>query len=186
MNEDLFTGKAGLYAKFRPAYPSALMEYLAGFLPENSCAADIGAGTGIFTGQLSQIARTVYAVEPNADMLSQARDFLSGKENITFINAPAENIPLPDKSLDMITSAQAFHWFDENAFRAECVRLLKTNAYVAVIWNTRVDNEFNKERTAIMSKYCERYKNGHAGKNSAAQGDISEERFLFKNGIHRI
>lgn len=126
MNEEKFSGKAEIYDKYRPTYPTALINVLYNEIhgDENSRVADIGAGTGIFTKALLGKFRNVTAVEPNGDMYSVLRANLP---DITAVQNSAENTGLPQSSFDLITTAQAFHWFDKDMFRNECKRILKPN-----------------------------------------------------------
>lgn len=109
-----FDGKGEIYAKARPKYALALFEYLKNTLniPEGSVFADIGSGTGIFTEQLLGCGYKVFAVEPNADMRKKAEEKLSSDKNFISVNGCDTNINLPDNSVDYVTVAQAFHWFD--------------------------------------------------------------------------
>ena len=71
----------------------------------------------------------------------------------------AESIPLPDCSVDVITAAQAFHWFDPAAFRAECLRLLRPNGRVLLIWNVRDEaSPLIAENYAVNRQYCPRFR----------------------------
>ena len=144
-----FSGKAAGYDRFRPGYPASLVWYLAGAceLGPGATAVDAGAGTGIFSRALAQTGCRVVAVEPNADMLARAREHLMAGEGalprqtapqIELVQAPAEATGLPAASADLVCAAQAFHWFDHAAFRAECARVLKPGGHVALIWNSRV------------------------------------------------
>ncbi len=169
MNEDKFTGKADFYEKFRPSYPDALID----FLYENAqcdTVADIGAGTGKFTRCLLKRSWKVIAVEPNADM----RERLSGINGISVVNASAENTGLPDNSVGLVTVAQAFHWFDEERFKAECKRILADGGKLAVIYNERSYDgcEISSVRDGICQRYCGAFHSGHVGKRSSEEGAL--------------
>ena len=157
MNEERFTGKADIYKKFRPSYPKELLDYLyneIGF-NQDSAIADIGAGTGIFSRLLLERGSKVYCVEPNEDMRQTAETDFAELENFISVNAPAENTGLPEKSLDFVTAAQAFHWFDRQAFKLECQRILKNGGKVALVWNTRdYEIEIIKKDYIIREKYA--------------------------------
>lgn len=150
MNEEIFTGKAGAYDRYRPSYPTELIEWLYEKTRAKTVA-DIGAGTGKFTECLAKKPWRITAVEPNADMLQRLR---VNFPDIEIINAPAENTGLEANSVDLVTAATAFHWFDRERFRNECRRILTDNGQLAIIWNDRVDNEFMTERNKISLKYC--------------------------------
>lgn len=138
-NTNRFDGKGEIYAKARPKYSTKLLDYMKNTLniPEGSVFADIGSGTGIFTEQLLNCGYYVYAVEPNADMCKIAEEKLSEYEGFTSVKGTDSNTNLPDESVDVITAAQAFHWFDAEAFKKECKRILKPNGKVVIVYNSR-------------------------------------------------
>lgn len=167
MNEKKFTGKGSVYALSRPAYPRALFDALAarGVILPSFTAADIGAGTGIFTRLLSEYVEKVYAVEPNADM-RDAAEKNGTKSNTVFVNGNAENTGLPDRSVDVVTAAQAFHWFNGDDFAAECKRILCSNGerFVVLVWNNRdVDSDVVKANFEVNRRFCPLFKNSSDG-----------------------
>lgn len=135
MNTEKFTGKAQTYAKARPGYPNEAIDYICSLIPPNAIFADVGAGTGKFTELLAARGYTVFAVEPNADMREQLAVTLASHLNAKVINGSAENTMLQDHSVDVITCAQALHWFDPDAFRTECRRIGKSGCLVIAIYN---------------------------------------------------
>lgn len=157
MNEEKFSGKAEIYDKYRPSYPDSLMRWMMQHA-EVRDAADIGAGTGKFTACLATLPWNITAVEPNADMLARLRTNLP---NIRAVQASAEDTGLPANSFDLITVAQAFHWFDKQRFKAECLRLLRDNGRLAVVWNERSKTGLSAERDAVCMKYCGAFHSGH-------------------------
>lgn len=168
MNEQKFTGKAELYEKYRPGYPDELIDHLY----DNArceAVADIGAGTGKFTRCLLKKPWSVTAVEPNTDM----RERLSEIAGITVVAAPAENTGLADKSVGLVTAAQAFHWFDAERFKTECKRILTDNGKTAIIWNSFIEEGMAARQIEVCRKYCLALiiNQGHAGKRSAEEGD---------------
>lgn len=168
MNEQRFTGKADLYEKYRPSYPNKLIDFLYENAPCDNVA-DIGAGTGKFTRCLIQKPWRVTAVEPNADMRGKLADI----EGITVVNASAENTGLPEHSFGLVTVAQAFHWFDEELFKAECKRILTDDGQLAIVFNERNYDgcEISSVRDAICQRYCGAFHSGHVGKRSSEEGD---------------
>ncbi len=181
MNEKRFDGKADIYAKARPGYAPELLTFLKEnvLVGSDSSAADIGSGTGIFTEQLARLVKTVYAVEPNRDMRKEADPVFAKYDNIISIAAAAENTSLENSSVDFVTVAQAFHWFDRAAFRKECQRILKPNGTVILIWNDRDDSSaVIKENYALNKEYCPDFKgssNGTDFKNISFDGFFSGE-----------
>src|SRR5690606_2382734 len=99
--------------------------------------ADIAAGTGIFTEQLARWGTQLFVVEPNASMRRFARTRLGAFENCVFVDGTAESTGLPDRSVDLVISAQAFHWFDLDKTKMEFQRIGRENLLVAVVWNLR-------------------------------------------------
>lgn len=93
---------------------------------------DLGAGTGKRTELLVPRAERVIAVEPSEAMLDQLRPKLPSVEAIV---APAEAIPLPDSSCDLVAVAQAFHWFDREPACREIARVLRPGGTLALLWN---------------------------------------------------
>jgi len=134
-----FSTKAADYAAARPRYPAALFERLRAnrTLYPAAQIADIAAGTGLFTGQLLYRGYNVTAVEPNAAMRAVADATLAKYRKYRSIAASAETTTLPDASVDVITAAQAFHWFDVEAVRREWLRVLRPDGRVVLVWNTR-------------------------------------------------
>lgn len=160
-----FDGIAGVYAKGRPAYSAEFIDDLFGKLGMtiNSKVADIGSGTGKFAEQIIKMGAFVYCVEPNDDMRNQAIKDLEKYDNKMCIAGGAENTNLQEKSVDYITTAQAFHWFDVDLFKAECGRIIKPNGKVFLIWNLRdMDSKMTQKCYDIYNKYCPKFK-GFAG-----------------------
>jgi len=166
-NREIFTAKAEDYARFRPSYPAAAVDWLRE-RTSGGAVADIGAGTGIFTRLLPGRFAPVRAVEPNAAMREAFRRFLP---DVPCLDGSGECTGLPDGSANLVTVAQAFHWLDEERFKTEARRILRPNGKVAIIWNSCLKNEFTLARDEVCKKYCPRFRAGHAGKRSAAEGD---------------
>ena len=134
-----FSDRAETYVQYRPSYRTALIARLVELtqVTQKSTVADIGSGTGIFTALLLPVAGRVFAVEPNDAMRAAAEVALGRDWRFTSVAATAEATTLPDGSIDLVTVAQAFHWFDPRSFRRECVRILRPDGYVALVWNER-------------------------------------------------
>lgn len=117
------------YARFRPEYPQSLSAYLAAEAPGRKLAVDVGCGTGQLTVQLAAHFKRVVGTDPSSDQIANA----VAHDHVRYLNAPAENIPLPDGSADLITAAQAAHWFDLPAFYGEAKRVGRKGSIVALI-----------------------------------------------------
>ena len=127
MNPDHFTPVAANYASFRPDYPDALFDWLADIAPLREQAWDCGAGSGQATVALAARFKRVLATDISAAQLSSAPTH----PNIEFRVSPAETSGLPDHAADIITVAQALHWFALPAFYAEVHRTLKPQGIIA-------------------------------------------------------
>lgn len=141
MNIENFTGKAEAYSIGRPGYPRAAIDYICSLVPQDAIFADIGAGTGKFTVALAERGYTVFAVEPNADMRGQSVVTLAPFPNVKIMEGTAEITMLPEHSIDVITVAHALHWFDLDAFRTECHRIIKPGGLIIVIYNLTFGGE---------------------------------------------
>ncbi len=135
MRIENFTGKAEAYAKGRPGYPKAVIDTIVGLAPKGAVFADIGAGTGKLTVKLAEHEYSVFAVEPNADMRRQLAITLAPFSNVKIIDGTAETTTLPNHSVDILTVAHALHWFNLDAFRLECRRIVKPGGLVMAIYN---------------------------------------------------
>jgi SAM-dependent methyltransferase len=135
-----FSNRVADYIRYRPSYPAevlAILEREAGLRPD-AVVADIGSGTGISAEMFLKHGNKVYAVEPNEPMRSAAERLLAAYPKFHSIAATAEATTLADGSIDLITAAQAFHWFDRKKTRAEFARILKPGGKFAILFNTRL------------------------------------------------
>lgn len=188
-NTQKFSGKADVYAAARPSYPKELFTFLKSeyHLGAGTVIADIASGTGKFTQPLVQMGCKVYAVEPNDDMRSQAESLLGGYENFISVNGSAENTGLGDHSVDFISAAQAFHWFDPARFGAECKRIIKPSGKVFMLYNYRnEDAEITKRLSDICQRLCPKFKGFSGGvKSNNVESFFGGkcEVFTFKNDL---
>lgn len=134
-----FSDRVDDYVRYRPDYPAALLEWLQREcgVTTDGLVADIGAGTGISSKMLLDAGYRVIAVEPNAPMRAAAETWLGGDAKFSAVDGRADATGLADASVDLITVAQAFHWFDEEATRREFARVLKPAGLAAIWWNSR-------------------------------------------------
>jgi len=137
------------YAKYRPTYPPNVIDTILKELGEPSrlTAADIGAGTGTASRLLAERGICVWAIEPNTSMRNAAQYH----PLVRFYDATAEQTHLPSASVDLITSFQAFHWFNPQPTLLEFHRILKPSGRLAIVWNQRaVNDEFSVEFDRIV------------------------------------
>jgi ubiquinone/menaquinone biosynthesis C-methylase UbiE len=157
-----FTDRVENYSKYRPSYPAEIITFLAEEIGLDSTAkvADIGSGTGLFTELLIENNNRVYAVEPNAAMRKEAERLFGRYRNFFSIDGTAESTTLEDESVEVITCAQAFHWFDIPKTRKEFQRILDPDGYVVLLWNDRKTDSspFLKEYEALLHKHGTDYK----------------------------
>lgn len=149
-----FTATAALYPKYRPSYPPELYDWIAetvGVRPP-ARVADIGCGTGIATRQLAERGYDVVGVDPNADMLAQARREAGGPR---YVVGTASATGLPDASVDLVTAGQAAHWFPLPDFLAEVARI---GRWGCVFWYVRAPSPFNDGYEAALNRYSSEYR----------------------------
>ena len=126
---DHFSAVAADYACARPDYPEALFAWIASIAPARGRAWEAGCGSGQASRGLAPHFDALFATDPSAAQIAQA----NGPANVTFAVEPGERCSLPDASVDAVCVAQALHWFDRNAFFAECARVLRPGG-VLVAW----------------------------------------------------
>jgi SAM-dependent methyltransferase len=148
-----FSVEAASYARGRPGYPAALVEWVGNRLGvrPNTTVVDLGAGTGNLTHLLLQTGATVIAVEPVEAMLEKLVTHLPA---VLALRGTAEAIPLESASVDAVVCAQAFHWFATEKALAEIHRVLKPGGRLGLIWNVRDEAvDWVAEITRIITPY---------------------------------
>lgn len=146
-----FSDKAEKYPKYRPIYPDVVIDKILEnlILSNQLVAADIGAGTGISSRLLASKGIKVIAIEPNAAM----REAAENHQGVEWKNGTAEATNLPDASVDLITSFQAFHWFKPESTLLEFRRILKSKGRLAIVFQElNRDDDFTQVYGEIISK----------------------------------
>lgn len=146
-----FSDRATAYAANRPSYPKAAIDaLLRGLGPEHDLlVADVGAGTGISANLLAERVGTVFAIEPNAEM----REHAQTRPNVHWETGYAEELPLPDKSVDVAVAFQAFHWFDPLRAFAQFARVARRR--VALLQYERAETQpFSAAYGSIVRRYA--------------------------------
>lgn len=137
-----FSDRVDNYVKYRPHYPAEVIDFLKSekIIFENAVVADIGSGTGISAELFLKNNYKVFGVEPNEPMREAAERILqnySDSKLFISVNGKAEATALENNCVDVIVCAQAFHWFNNDAFKNECKRILKPSGQVVLMWNDR-------------------------------------------------
>lgn len=126
--KDYFSGHADDYQQYRPGYPTELFSFLARLCRTHEHAWDCATGNGQAALMLSDYFQQVTATDASAQQIAN----VTKKEGVHYQVAPAEKTTIQDQSINLITVAQAFHWFDQDAFIKEADRVLKPNGVMAI------------------------------------------------------
>lgn len=135
-----FSDRVENYVRYRPGYPPEALQVLkreCGLAPTHVIA-DVASGTGIWTRLLLENGNPVFGVEPNAEMRQAGERLLAPFSKFVSVTGKAEATTLPNASVDMVTSAQAAHWFDRPPARKEFARILRPRGWVVLLWNERI------------------------------------------------
>ncbi|MEP6507788.1 MAG: class I SAM-dependent methyltransferase [Gemmatimonadales bacterium] len=166
---DLFSERARIYAQFRPEYPAELFDWLRGLVDQHDVVWDCATGSGQAARGLAGIFSRVVATDASAEQIKEA----SPEDCIEYRVADASDSGLPDQSVNMVTVAQALHWFDLDTFYAEVRRVLAPDGAL-VIWGygdpvmeteplEQIVNAYNRgtvedywmpERTILLERYA--------------------------------
>lgn len=127
-----FGQEAAAYERGRPSYPPEAIDWL--LQKDARDVLDLGAGTGKLTVRLVERGLDVVAVDPIPEMLEVLSRSLP---DVPALLGSAEDIPLPDDSVDSVLVAQAWHWFDPGRAIEEVARVLRPGGRLGLVWNTR-------------------------------------------------
>src|SRR5258705_3665632 len=151
-----FSNRAADYVRYRPGYPSELLDVLRKEcdLRPGHFIADIGSGTAFLSELFLTNGNRVYGVEPNSEMRQAGEEYLAAYDGFSSIEGSAESTTLEDASVDFVTAGQAFHWFEPEKTRAEFRRILRPQGWVVAIWNFReMETPFARAYEDILVKY---------------------------------
>jgi ubiquinone/menaquinone biosynthesis C-methylase UbiE len=159
------------YTKGRRGVPPAVMDHVLALIGENSgTILDIGCGTGISTRQLRDLGLSVIGVDKYPAMINEAR---TQSQNISYVVAPAEDLPFPDNAFGAVTAFSAFHWFANKKAAGEIRRVLKPGKLFITVNREDKDNFKRRAMDMFMKKL---------GKQVAYKDIIAEMRATdFKN-----
>jgi len=151
----LFNDKSDLYARARPQYPPELFAYIKTLVPNANTAWDCATGNGQAAIGLSKVFDHIYATDISDEQIANHLD----AANVIFSVNPAENTPFSDDTFDLISVAQALHWFDFDKFWPEVRRVLKpggafiTYAYSWFSITQEIDALVESEVKSVIAPY---------------------------------
>jgi len=156
-----FSSRVADYVRYRPGYPTELIPLLrreCGLLAEHLIA-DVGSGTGLLTKVFLENGNRVIGVEPNAEMRAAGEEYLAAYEKFSSVAGSSDATTLGDGSMDFVTAAQAFHWFEPEGTRREFVRILKPGGWTVMMWNDRRIGEtaFGRAYEDLLVRYSTDY-----------------------------
>jgi len=159
-SRERFSERVDDYVRYRPGYPPELVAAVLAAAGNSGAPriADIGSGTGIFTRLLLAGGARVIGVEPNAGMRRAAETALREFAEFSSVDGSAEDTGLDSGTLDLVTAAQAFHWFNNRRARREFARILKPGGRLALVWNRRrLDEPFQQAYDSLLHEYSAEY-----------------------------
>ena len=160
LREEKFNWLSEIYTKYRPSYAAKSIEYVLE-KTENSIQtiADIWAWTGKLSKAFLEKDLQVYAIEPNKEMLEQAKKELQNYPKFKILKSTAEETTLENNSIDLITIGQAFHRFNQELFKKEATRILKKGKYITIFYNNwDKTSEIIQKIHELSKEYCPLYK----------------------------
>ncbi|AXQ23740.1 class I SAM-dependent methyltransferase [Acinetobacter wuhouensis] len=149
--KDLFSSGSQLYQQARPSYPPEVIQEILNHVPARGFAWDCGAGSGQFTQLLAPYFDHIVATDISAQQLQHAPYF----DNVSYQVQASEKTTFPALGFDLITVAQAIHWFDFDAFYREVCRTLKPDGVLAVIGYGLIQVENQAVNALVQRLYCE-------------------------------
>jgi SAM-dependent methyltransferase len=153
--KDHFSTQAADYAKFRPGYPQELFDYLGSIVPSRRLAWDCGTGNGQAAVRLASVFDRVIATDASEKQIANAQTH----DGVDYRVAPAENCGIQSGTVDLITVAQALHWFDLDRFYDEARRvlwpdgILAASAYNLLHIEPAIDNVVNRYYYEVMGPF---------------------------------
>jgi ubiquinone/menaquinone biosynthesis C-methylase UbiE len=127
--KDNFSAQSSDYSKYRPTYPKEMIDHILSFVDGRQAALDVATGNGQLAKFLADHFQTVYATDISDDQLKHAPQIL----NVIYRNMPAEQMDFDENTFDLITVAQAVHWFDFDMFYNQVQRILKPGGIIALL-----------------------------------------------------
>lgn len=163
-----FAAAADDYRRYRPGYPEQLADWIfaAAALSEPARVADVGCGTGISTRLFAARGHDVVGVDPSEEMLTRAR---AAGGAARYVKGEARATGLTAASVDLVTVAQAFHWFDVPPALAEFGRILVPGGWCAAFWNLRDKTPLLEAYELVLRGHCGEYESRPKADQALAQ-----------------
>jgi SAM-dependent methyltransferase len=150
-----YAAAAEQYHRHRPSYPPALLDWILASTGRKPPArvADVGCGTGIATRLFAARGFDSIGIDPSAEMLAFARR----EGRALYLRAEAAATGLVAGSIDLVTAAQSFHWFDTASTMAEFRRILRPDGWCAAFWNLRAATPFTDDYDRLLCTHTSQY-----------------------------
>ena len=176
---------ADAYHRGRPTFPAEAVRWLVGEQP--ATVLELGAGTGKLTAVLAELGHDVHATEPDPGMLKVLRRHLP---DVPTSESGAEEIPLPDRSVDVVVAAHSFHWFDHEQALPEIARVLRPGGHLALAWNNRDARiPWVRKLWKILDEQSELERATTSSVEALVQSDlfgfVDEKKFQFWQDVNR-
>lgn len=182
VDADYFAGgDAKRYSRARPRIHSTAIELfraLARGAAPFDLALDVGCGTGQSAVVLTEIAKRVIGIDPSAEMLAHAESH----PNVEYVQSAAEHTPFEDGRFDLVSAAQAYHWFDHDAFLEESYRLLRAPGWL-VVYTSWFTGEMEGEPSFVdwfRGEYLSRYPTPPRNRAPITDELARRHRFFFR------
>jgi SAM-dependent methyltransferase len=151
MSKDLFSKQSDIYARYRPGYPSEIIDYILQFVSGRHAAWDCATGNGQAALLLASHFQFVHATDISEKQLSNATQH----SRIQYSISKAEKTPFQENSFDLITVAQAYHWFNFVLFETEVKRVLKPGGILAIWGYSLVVSDYMDLNKKLKAFYTE-------------------------------
>lgn len=176
-----YSSKAAKYARYRWEYASRAVQtlYEVTGIGNSSTVADIGAGTGILTRHFVDKVKKVYAVEPDPEMRAWLLQVCGRSPSLRVIDGSAEATTLPTGSVDMISAAQALHWFNATKAQREFRRILKADGWLAVLWNQPISDSLSARVSSVFTAQH----GWDVAKSTAKMARVPAESYFDREGL---